>query len=92
MTRQDVYKNIDSERDHQDKKWGTIADHPHDVGAWLTIMRKYLNDADIAHCNHIGDEEALDEITKVVSIGIACGEQHGFRHRSKFSAAKKLSD
>ena len=77
LTRKDVFFAIDQERDHQDKKWGTLGEHPHEVGSWLTIMRQLLNDAERAYMSQLGDIGALDEIRKVVAVGVACMEQHG---------------
>ena len=33
MDRSKVFDAIDSERDYQDRKWGTPAEHPHEVAA-----------------------------------------------------------
>lgn len=85
--RADVYAAIDSERNFQDRKWGTIEQHPHEVGAWLTLMRKHLRDAEEAWSSSPSDFKALDEIRKVLGIGVACCEQHGIAARSKFSIA-----
>jgi len=74
---QDVLSAIHDERVFQNRKWGTVTDHPHEVGGWLTIMRKILTDADAAWAGNKGDIGALDEIRKVVAVGIACMEQHG---------------
>lgn len=82
MIREKVYEAIDSERFHQDKKWGKINEHPHEVGAWITIMRKLLNDAEIAWCENGDDRNALIELRKVIAVGVACAEQHGIPLRS----------
>jgi len=84
MDRQKVYAAVDSERTFQDRKWGTIEKHPHEVGAWLTIMRKLLTDAEQAWSSAAGDYSALEEIRKVIATGVACCEQHGIQTRSKF--------
>lgn len=81
MDRQGVYRAIDTERDFQDRKWGTIEQHSHEVGGWLTIMRKLLADAESAWAGSPGDGEALREIRKVVAVGVACCEQHGVENR-----------
>jgi len=62
MERSKVYAAIDSERLHQDRKWGTIADHPHEVGAWLTIMRTLLAKAEAEWSGKADDRPALGEI------------------------------
>ncbi len=76
-TRQEVFSVITDERVFQDRKWGTVEDHPHEVGSWLTILRQLLNDAERAYMSQRGDIGALDEVRKVVAVGVACMEQHG---------------
>jgi len=76
-TRQEVFSVITDERVFQDRKWGTVEEHPHEVGSWLTIMRQLLNDAERAYMSQRGDIGALDEVRKMVAVGVACMEQHG---------------
>lgn len=85
MDRQKVYKAIDSERDYQNRKWGNIQQHPHEVAGWLVLMRDHLRDAEHAWATRATDDSALDEIRKVLAIGVACCEQHGVTTRSKFT-------
>ena len=82
MPRENVYEAIDSERYYQDRKWGTVEQHPHEVGGWLTLMRKLLTDAEAAWAGSNGDYKALDELRKVLAVGVACAEQHGMPGRS----------
>jgi hypothetical protein len=72
-----IYRKIEAERDSQDAKWGPINDHPHEVGGWLTIMRVKLAEAEAAWQSNGGDVPALHKILQVVTVGIACMEQHG---------------
>jgi hypothetical protein len=81
----DVMSAIHDERVFQNRKWGTIEQHPHEVGGWLTIMRKLLTDAEAEWAGKSGDIGALDELRKVVAVGIACMEQHGAIPRSALS-------
>lgn len=74
--RSQVYAAIDKERHYQDVKWGTLADHPHEVGGWLTILRNKMHDADTAWCGRRGDELALCEILQIAAVAVACLEQH----------------
>jgi hypothetical protein len=76
------YESIQTEREYQDRKWGTPAEHPHEVGAWLTLMQVHLTKAmqEWAGANH--DRGALIELRKVLAIGVACAEQHGLPHRA----------
>jgi hypothetical protein len=84
MKRKEVYRAIDTERDFQDRKWGTIQEHPHEVGGWITLMRKLLNDAEVEWSTRASDYQAMQEIRKVIAVGFACCEQHGVETRSKF--------
>lgn len=88
MQRKEVYAAIDSERDFQDRKWGTIEKHPHEVAAWVTLMRVKLADAETAWAGSPSDDLALEEIRKAVALGIACLEQHGCKSRWKFTDAR----
>jgi hypothetical protein len=90
MERQRVYDSVDSERDWQDCKWGTIDKRPHEVGAWLTLMRTHLADAERAWSESSGDYLAMDELRKVLAIGVACAEQHGIQFRSKHQEMKRV--
>jgi hypothetical protein len=80
-----VLSALHDERVFQNRKWGTIAEHPHEVGGYLTLMRKLLTEAEFAWSGQRGDVGALDEIRKVVAVGIACMEQHGTIPRSPLS-------
>jgi hypothetical protein len=89
MDRTEVYAAIDSERDWQDRKWGTIQKHPHEVGAWLTILRKLLADAERSWVTSTDDRLALDEVRQVAAVAVACCEQHGVRERSKWQEMER---
>lgn len=88
-TRDDVYKSIDSERYYQDRKWGTVEVHPHEVGGWLTIMRHHLTNAEALWAGSNGDYKALLELRKVLAVGVACAEQHGLLARSLTQPVKE---
>ena len=74
--RKAVFLAIDQERQYPEGKWGTNAQHPHEVGAWLTIMRTMLGRAEIAW---MGPDHtyALDEIRQLAAVAVAAMEQHG---------------
>lgn len=74
------------ERAYQDAKWGTIEERPKQVGAWMTLMRKLLRDAEDACATSDNDQGALGELRKVVAVGLACFEQHGVPVRDVDSA------
>ena len=72
-----AFQAIENEREYQDTKWGTIEKHPHTVGEWLLIMQSELREATGAWVHKKGDKEAILEIIQLVSVGVACLEQHG---------------
>jgi len=78
----DVVVAVRDERRYQNRRWGTIEKHPHEVGGYLTIMRSLMTEADAGWSSSGGDYAALDAIRKVVAVGIACMEQHGAVTRS----------
>lgn len=82
--RAEIYAAIDRERAYQTRKWGTIADHPHEVGGYLLIAKKELDEAIEAWVKaRDGDAGALRELLQVVAVGVACMEQHGVVERSQ---------
>lgn len=80
MKREDVYKAIDAERDYQIQKWGDSLSNNHQIPGWLLIMKKYIQDAEQAWME-FGDRKAMEEIRKVVTVGVACAEQYGMASR-----------
>lgn len=81
MERSKVYEAVDSERAYQDRKWGTVVQHPHEVGGWLLLMDNALRQAKEAWAGAPNDHAALEEVRKVIGLGVACAEQHGLRPR-----------
>lgn len=76
-----VFDAIGTERTYQELKWGTLQEHPQSVGAYLTLMRVHLADAEAAWAKSNSDTVALDRLRRVLAIGVACGEQHGMPKR-----------
>lgn len=72
MDREQVYRAVNQERFFQDLKRGTITEHPHEVGGWILIMEQLLADARKAWAAAAGDDAALEEVRKVVAVGVAC--------------------
>jgi len=87
---EDVLAAVIGERSYQDQKWGTIQQHPHEVGGYITLMRKLLTDAEAAWSSSRGDEAALNELRKVVAVGVACFEQHGVPSRRRKEPAMNI--
>ena len=80
---EDVFAAVIGERCYQDRKWGPPSVRPREVGTYLTLMRKLLADAERAYAESDGDTAALDELRKVVAVGVACFEQHGVPSRMR---------
>jgi len=81
-TRKEVYEAIDSERDYQDAKWGgKDHDNYHEVEAFITYMQHYMNKAIEAISTQKGAAGGLNELRKVVTLGVACFEVHGIEKR-----------
>ena len=77
MTSRDyIFHAIEDERDYQEAKWGTNDEHPHDLGSWVLIMEGELQEAKDAFMKAKPDE-ILKEILQVITVGVACLEQHG---------------
>lgn len=76
-----VFGVIRGERSYQDGKWGSIQDRPHEVGAWLALVQLHATRAIAAWAGATHDLEALNELRKVLAIGVACAEQHGLPER-----------
>lgn len=82
-TRERVFKALEDERFYQLKRWGerqsdgTFAEKPHSIGEFILYMEDYLEAARKA-ASRLPDEDdtALHELRKVVTLGIACFEQH----------------
>lgn len=100
MKRSDVYSIINDERVYQDRKWGTIEDRPKQVGSWITLMRHLVSQAEFQWSTTNGDHSALDQIRKLVAVGVACMEQHGgvprsavdFAEQSGFPVSKRTAE
>ena len=79
--RMHIFAAIMRERAYQDRTWGGIDTHGHEVGAWLTRMRKELQETEDAWCNSAGDIYALEELVQLGALVVACMEQHGVFER-----------
>lgn len=83
MKREDIYAVLNKERDYQDKRWGgNNHDETHNLGDWLIYMQHYMDRARIKYTTSMNtNKSTLDELRKVVAIGIACFEQQGLPER-----------
>ena len=77
---QDVFDEIKRERKYEDDLHGTIEENPHTPEEWMFIMRRELLESEAAFLD-LDYDNFRQEILQVVSVGIACLEQHGVTER-----------
>lgn len=90
MKRITVYAALETERQYQIKRWGvrqadgSFREVPHSVEDFVLYMEDYLHEAR-HQLSRLPEPEArdvaLDTLRKVVTMGIACFEQHGVQRR-----------
>jgi hypothetical protein len=80
-SRAEVYAAIDSERDYQERRWGDAGCN-HEIAAWITYMRSYLDEAANLASRNSPETIALDCIRKVTAMGVRCMEEHGAPKRT----------
>lgn len=86
-SREEVYAAIDSERNYQDAAKGNAAGprDPHSLGSIIVFMETYLGKVKSAYSGPWPDgvppEQALQELRKVVALGVYGMELHGAPQR-----------
>jgi hypothetical protein len=81
LSRNDVFKLISEERDYQNDKWHITEQSKYTISEWLTMIRKYLNDAENASFE-LNKTEAMSALRKIAALGIAAIEQNGCDSRN----------
>lgn len=76
-SRQEVFAAIDREREYQERKWK----RQHSLGAWLTVLRAELAEAEAVWVKCPEDGNVLCEILQVAAVAVAALEQHGLKER-----------
>ena len=82
-----VVEAIKSEREYQLRRWGfrqangVMIEAPHSVNDFLVYMQDYLTETFHEASRKSGNAAALESLRKVVTLGIACFEQHGVPRR-----------
>jgi len=74
-----IFKEIAMEREWQDKKYGSLEERNPSVDEWVDILSEELKEVLSAKTL----EEKLEELLQVVSVGVACLEQHGVIRRKE---------
>jgi hypothetical protein len=81
MTRKQVYKEIDLERDYQKKIWPS--GNGESVGAELALLQAYVTKALAAYAENPGDTPALAVIRKITALGVRVLEKNGCPRRQR---------
>jgi len=76
MDRKKVYRLIDNEREYQDSKWRGREEVS--ISTEILIMQEHLNKAKKNHVSfNFNRSLTLDQIRKIVAVGVRCLEVHG---------------
>jgi hypothetical protein len=83
ISREEVYKAIDGERDYQDARW---PGHIHNESEYILYLRHYVDEAaKKASTLDLSDVEnmmkVLSDIRKIAALAVVCMEQNGVVHR-----------
>lgn len=82
-----IFAAIVHEREYQTRKWGSVAEHPHEVAGYIALMQSELAEAHQAWCKGRFGVDDLREVLQVIAVGVACLEQHGVRERAEIEGA-----
>ena len=77
MTREEVYKLIDGERDYQEEmkaKHGSVTRSPSD---YFLIIAGYINEATAQNMTNAGTDSLLISLRKIAALSVACMEDNG---------------
>lgn len=75
-TREDVYRAIDKERDHQDKKFGV--NKQLSLAGFLVVLESELEEAKRGWIkNSTGRNAPLAEIVQIAAVCVGCLEKYG---------------
>jgi len=85
MKRGKVFAIITDERKYQDAQQldGRFEAKIYSVGAELTLLKVYLDKAEVAWATNYGDAPALHAIRKVAANAVRCMENHGALPRER---------
>ena len=77
MNREEVYAQIDLERNYQDTLGGDRVDgHKHSVGEELVVLQVYLQKALEAWVKSPGDKDAIVIVSKIAAVAVRCMENY----------------
>ena len=83
VSRIEVYKAINSERDYQESRWNaetTVSENIHSFEDWIVYMEDYLAEAKhllARSARQDADPKCCHIMRKVLAMGVNALEQHG---------------
>lgn len=83
LTIEKVFEIIKDERAFQRRRWGIVNEEgierepAREVGDFIVFMEKYLQDARTQYTEKPSDTPALEELRKVIALGVQCLQLHG---------------
>jgi hypothetical protein len=88
MTREKIYRAIDSEREYQDQRW---PGHKHSITEYLVYIRDYVEEA--LHRGSREDDSNIkqvqtDSLRKIAGLAVAAMEEHEVTDRHKSTYVK----
>jgi hypothetical protein len=84
VIRETVFDAIDEERKFQDRKHGSIDEHPHTIGGWLLLIESELEEAKLAAIKGgTGRNAVMQEILQIAATATAAIEQHGLDEETR---------
>lgn len=85
---QNIIDAIDREREYQIKKY----DHrQRPISSYILLMQDELNREVVGAWNKESTERVLEELLQVITLGVACLEEHGIVERTT-NSIKKLAN
>lgn len=80
ISREEVYKAVDSERSYQEEINPTRI-NPQSLVEYLVVMRHHINEALKTCCNGELPSSALEHLRMTTAYGVQCMEVHGAPRR-----------
>lgn len=95
MTREEVYDKINQERNFQDsfikEKFNNL-NYPNNIPTEILMMESYIRKAIDAWTSNKIDQAVLNEVIKILAIGVRCMENHGKSETNIFINLDKESN
>lgn len=84
---QEISNAITEEREYQRREYPH--GQKHEVGSWILIMQKELDEAKVAWFGNGGTEYCMIEILQVVTVGVAALEEYGVYDAIEYGQRKE---